>query len=130
MKNTMYLKKIIDIADACFKLGYWPLYFKTLTFIIILKPNKESYNSPKSFISIVLLNTIGKLIEKVIGERLQFYLISNDSIHPSQLGILKQWSMIDVGVTLTHFIYFGWVKNVNTSTLVFDIAQFFPSLNH
>jgi len=24
----------------------------------------------------------------------------------------------------------GWIKNLSTSTLAFDIAQFFPSLNH
>jgi len=38
--------------------------------------------------------------------------------------------MIDVGVALTHIIQSGWVKNLSTSTLTFDIAQFFSSLNH
>jgi len=38
--------------------------------------------------------------------------------------------MIDAKVALTYFIYSGWVKNINTSTLAFDIAQFFPSLNY
>ena len=31
---------------------------------------------------------------------------------------------------LTHVIHSGWVKNKTTSILAFDIAQFFPSLNH
>ena len=38
--------------------------------------------------------------------------------------------MSDVGITLTYFIQSGWIKNNMTSTLAFDIAQFFPSLNH
>jgi len=29
-----------------------------------------------------------------------------------------------------HFICSGWVKNVNISIFAFDIAQFFPSINH
>jgi len=29
-----------------------------------------------------------------------------------------------------HIIWSDWVKNISTSTLAFDIAQFFPSLNH
>jgi len=29
-----------------------------------------------------------------------------------------------------HFIRTGWIKNLSTSTLAFDITQFFPSLNH
>ena len=98
------MKNIINIADICFELGYWSLHFKTSTFIIIFKPNKKLYDFSKAFRPIIFLNTIGKLIEKVIGERLQFQLISNNFIHPSQLGGLKQQSTSDAGVILTHFI--------------------------
>jgi len=98
--------------------------------VIIPKPNKPSYDSPKSFCPIVLLNTIGKLIEKVIGKRLHFLIVRNDFIHPSQLGDLKFKSTIDAGVALTHIIHSGWSRNCLTSTLAFNIAQFFPSLNH
>ena len=60
VKDTVCLKKIINIADACFELGYLPLYFKVLTSIIISKPNKDSYDSLKAFKSIVLLNMLEK----------------------------------------------------------------------
>ena len=98
--------------------------------IVIPKPNKLSYDSPKSFRPIVLLNTMGKLIEKVIGDRLQFQVVSNNFIHQSQLGGLKFKSTTDAGIALTHFICTGWIKNMLTSSLAFDITQFFPSLNH
>ena len=75
--------------------------------VVIPKPNKALYNSPKSFRLIVLLNTMGKLIEKVIGERLQFLTTSNDFIHPSQLRGLKFKSTINIGVALTHIIHSG-----------------------
>ena len=114
----------------CFELGHWPSYFKISMSIIIPKPNKESYDSSKSFRPIILFNTLEKLIKKVIDNRFQFHLISNNFIHPSQLGSLKQKSILDTGVALTHFIYLGWVKQKITSTLAFDIAQFFLSLNH
>jgi len=98
--------------------------------IVIPKLNKKSYNFPKSFQTIVLLNTLGKLIKKVIGEHFQFLFISNDFIHLCQLSELKQRSTLDAGVTLTHFIQSGWIKNNTTSTLAFNITQFFSSLNH
>ena len=60
-----------------------------LTSIIIPKPNKASYNTPKTFRPIVLLNMLRKLIEKVIGKRLQFQLLSKNIIHSCQLGGLK-----------------------------------------
>jgi len=98
--------------------------------VIIPKPNKPKYNHPKAFCPIVLLNTLGKLIEKVIAERLQFIITNNNFIHPSQLDSLKFKSTLDAGVAFTHIVHSGWAKNKSTSMLAFDIAQFFPSLNH
>ena len=37
---------------------------------------------------------------------------------------------MDAGIALTHIIQSGWAKDKTTSTLAFDISQFFPSLNH
>ena len=130
IQNNDCLANIINIADSCITLGYWPNYFKISTTIVIPKPNKSSYNQPKAFRPIVLLNTLGKLIEKVVAERLQFLVTSNEFIHPSQLGGLKFKSTLDAGIALTHIIQSGWTKGKTTSTLAFDISQFFPSLNH
>jgi len=90
--------------------------------IVISKPNKKSYDLSKAFRLIVLLNTVDKLIKKVIGERLQFNMASNEFIYPSQLGGLKFKSTVDAGVALTYIIHTGWIKNLFTSTLTFDIA--------
>ena len=129
-QNKDCIFKLIDITDACINLGYWSNYFKTSTMVIIPKPNKLFYDTPKYFCSIVLLNTLGKLFKKMIGERLQFHLISNNFVHQCQLGGLKHRFTTNAGIALTHFIRSEWVKNLSTSTLAFDIAQFFPSLNH
>ena len=126
----MCLKNIISIANTCFELGYWPNHFKISSTIVIPKPNKSFYNSLKSLRPIVLFNTLGKPIEKVIGERLQFQVIKNNFNHHSQLRGLKFKSTADAGIMLTHFIHTEWIKNLLMSTLAFDIAQFFPSLNH
>jgi len=130
LKQDKCLNNIINIENACINLGYWLSYFKKSSTVVIPKPNKQSYNHPKFFHLIVLLNTLGKLIKKVIGERLQFQVAANDFIYPSQLGGLKFKSTTDARVALTHIIHSGWVKNLSTSTLTFDIVQFFPSLNH
>ena len=72
LQDNVCLDNIIKIANTCIDLGFWPSHFKKSTMVIIPKSNKTSYNSPKLFRPIILLNTVGKLIEKVIGERLQF----------------------------------------------------------
>ena len=82
VNDSICLKSFINIANVCINLGHWPLHFKTSNSIIIPKPNKASYNSSKIFRSIILLNTLSKLIEKVIGKRIQFQSISKNFIHP------------------------------------------------
>ena len=82
------------------------------------------------FCSIVLLNILGKLIEKVIAERIQFTVVENNFIHPCQLGGLKFKSTTDAGVMLTYIVRSRWAKGKSTSTFAFNISQFFPSLNH
>ena len=130
VNNEECINKFIDIANTCIDIGYWLSHFKVLSTIIISKPNKASYNFPKSYCPIVLLNMIGKLFEKIISERLQFLSISNNFIHSCQLDRLKYRSTIDTSITLTYFVCTGWVKNLTTSTLAFNIIQFFLLLNY
>ena len=105
----------------CINLEHWPSHFKQSSTVIIPKLNKQTYDNLKSFCPIVLLNTLGKLIEKVIADRLQFHVVKNNFIYSSQLGGLKFKSTSDAGVVLTHAIRSGWVKNKTTSTLAFNI---------
>jgi len=51
---------------------------------------KPTYSTPKSFRPIVLLNTVGKLIEKMISNCLQFDMIKYDLVHPNQVGGVRQ----------------------------------------
>jgi len=101
LKNENCIFKLINITNACIDLGYWPNHFKMSTTVIIPKLNKSSYDTPKSFCPIVLLNTLGKFFEKMIGERLQFHSISNNFVHQYQLGGLKYRSTTDADVALT-----------------------------
>jgi len=72
IKDDKCLSNIVNITNACINLEHWPSHFKELSSIIISKPNKTIYDSPKSFWPIVLLNTMDKLMEKAISECLQY----------------------------------------------------------
>jgi len=73
---------------------------------------------------------MGKLIKKTISNRLQFHLLANGFLDSHQFGGIQQCSTIDAGIYLTHLIRAGWLRQCHTSILAFDIAQFFPFLNH
>lgn len=105
--NTKCITNFVNIANSCINLGYWLSYFKKSILIIIPKPNKPLYNIPKIFQPIVLLNMLGKLIEKAISEKLQIYSITSNFIDPNHLGDIKQCSTTDIGIYLTHLIHMG-----------------------
>jgi len=84
--SDLCLEKIVNVTDTYINLEVWPFHFKTANTVIIPKPNKESYSTPKSFCPIVLLNTTGKLIKKVISNHLQFHMVDNGFLDPNQLG--------------------------------------------
>ncbi|KAJ3483598.1 hypothetical protein NLJ89_g12048 [Agrocybe chaxingu] len=66
----------------------------------------------------------------MLANRIQFDAVKHDIFHPNQLGGIRQRSTEDAGLILTHLVRAGWVKGLQTSALAFDIAQFFPSINH
>ena len=47
---------------------------------------------------------LGKLIEKVISNRLQVHFIALNFIYLNQLGSIKQYLTINAGIFLTHLI--------------------------
>jgi len=49
IRNKECIFKFLDIANTCIDLGYWPSHFKISTTVIILKPNKSTFDSPKSY---------------------------------------------------------------------------------
>ncbi|CAA7265986.1 unnamed protein product [Cyclocybe aegerita] len=130
LKDKHVLALFIMLANACLWVGHWPRIFKESLSVIVPKPNKPSYAVPKAFRPIVLLITFGKLIEKMIANRIQFDAVKHDIFHPNQLGSICQRSTEDAGLILTHLVRAGWVKGLQTSALAFDITQFFPSINH
>jgi Reverse transcriptase (RNA-dependent DNA polymerase) len=120
----------VHVAEACVQVGHLPSHFKESLSVIILKLGKPKYLMPKSFQPIVLLNTFGKLFEKLLSRRLQFDGVAHGAFHPMQFGGVTQRSTEDAGVYLTHLVCAGWAEGLQTSMVMFDIAQFFPSINH
>jgi Reverse transcriptase (RNA-dependent DNA polymerase) len=124
------LELFVSIAEACIQVGHWPSHFNESLSVIIMKPGKPNYSTPKSFWPIVLLNTLGKLFEKLLSQRLQFDSVAHGAFHPMQFGGITQCSTEDAWVYLTHLVCAGWAEGLQMSMVMFDITQFFPSINH
>ena len=67
LANPCIARLFLALAEACIQVGHWLAHFKESLLVIILKLGKASYSTPKLFHPIVLLNTIGKLVEKILS---------------------------------------------------------------
>ncbi|KAF8684340.1 hypothetical protein AX14_004144 [Amanita brunnescens Koide BX004] len=110
--------------------GIWPRWFKESVSVIIPKPKKTDYTLPKSYRPIALLNTLGKLLTKIIANRLQFDAAAHSLLHQGQCGGVQKHTTIDAGLALLDFINNNRERGWHVSACAIDIAQFFPSLNH
>ncbi|KAF8679374.1 hypothetical protein AX14_004560 [Amanita brunnescens Koide BX004] len=111
-------------------LGIWPHWFKESISVIIPKPKKLDYTVPKAYRPIALLNTLGKLLTKVIANRLQFDAAAYTLLHEGQCGGVQKHATIDAALTLSDFINSNREQGWHVSACAIDVAQFFPSLNH
>lgn len=121
---------ILAYYDACVRLGVQPRIFKQSCTVIIAKPKRPDYTKPKAYCPIVLLNCLGKLMEKIIARRLQFDAQKFGLMHPSQFGGSMQHSTQDAGIQLVHNIRQLWEQGIDSSAVLLDVAQFFPSIDH
>ncbi|KAF8697279.1 hypothetical protein AX14_001381 [Amanita brunnescens Koide BX004] len=110
--------------------GTWPSHFKDSCSVIIPKPNKPDYTIPKAYRPIALLNTVGKLLTKILANRLQHDATEFGLLHRDQFGGIQKHSTIDAGLVLTDFISEHRERGWHTSVCAIDVAQFFPSLSH
>ncbi|KAF8677319.1 hypothetical protein AX14_004805 [Amanita brunnescens Koide BX004] len=66
------IEGLASLFNCTLNSGTWPSWFKASECIIIPKPNKPKYTIPKAYRPISLLNTVGKLLTKIIANCMQF----------------------------------------------------------
>jgi hypothetical protein len=88
------------------------------------------YSEPRAYHLIQLLECIGKVIEKIMADRLTYFLNKHTLTPFSQFGACKGSSTTDVALTFTHDIQIARNKGLVTSALTIDIKGYFDFVNH
>jgi hypothetical protein len=124
------IRGIRDLYNACLTHGCFPSVFKHSVTVVLPKPNKKDYSLAKSYRSIVLLNCLGKLLEKVIASQMQFDAQMCGLTDELQFGGLMMRSTADAGIHACKHIQEARLRGEDSSAILVDVAQFFPSLDH
>lgn len=123
------IEQICTIFNACIRLNHWPTSFKMAKVIPIPKPGKDIGHSG-NYRPISLLNTLGKLFEKLIHARISAFAEENNIINEEQFGFRAQHSASHQILRVTRHIRENWALRKSTGMLLFDIEKAFDSVWH
>lgn len=112
------------IINAVLKLSHFPQSFKNAKIVPIHKPGKPK-NDPSSYRPISLLNTLSKVVEKVILTRLQHVLDEHQTITDIQFGFRASHSTTHQVARITTHIATQYNKNKNTALCLLDFEKAF-----
>ena len=123
---------IASLAESCFNIGFLPTSFCTSTTIVLRKDDKDDYSLPKAYRPIALLNTLAKVLEKLIAERLTSTLEEHSLLPPNQFGARKRRSVTTAISFISELARAAWhadPRNV-VSILSLDLAGAFDNVSH
>ena len=115
---SVLLKTFNDIWET----GNVPKSWKEATIIPIPKPGKDNTN-PNNYRPIALTSCICKTLERMINERLVWYLEKNNIITEFQSGFRHQRSTNDHLVRQETFIREAFIKKEHLVAVFFDLEK-------
>lgn len=115
--------------NKCIELSFWPSSFKIAKVIPILKGGKPQSN-PRSYRPISLLNAIGKILEKIIYQRL-INIIEDKQLLPNyQFGFRRGHSTTHQAARIKKHIRQNKRDKKSTGMILLDIEKAFDSIWH
>lgn len=76
---------ILKLFNACLRYGFFPSQWRESRVVLLTKQEKPS-NEAKSFRPICISSLFGKLLEKLLNNRIYYFLYNNNLLHPNQFG--------------------------------------------
>jgi hypothetical protein len=74
------------VYNACVTLSHHPAAWKNAVVVVIPKPDRPDYTQAKAHRPISLLETMSKLLEKVVAQRMQHDIVADELIPTTQFG--------------------------------------------
>jgi ribonuclease HI len=120
---TECLVILLDLINRIWENGNFPEIWRLATVIPIPKPQKDDYSNPKNYRPISLTSCLCKTTERLINERLVWYLETNGYIDKYQSGFRKHRSTNDHLVRLEAFIRHAFRRNHHLVSVMFDLEK-------
>jgi len=130
---TKCADKIVDsllyIYQAMLEDGIMYKPWKEFTTVVLRKPGKSSYSTPKAFRPIALLNTMWKVITVIVANHITYYMEKHQLLPANHFGGRPRCTTSDAIHVLTNEIKAAWRKQEVVSVLFLDIEGAFLNAN-
>lgn len=117
---------LLDIFNSIWREKNFPETWRKATVIPIPKPGKDHTN-PTNYRPIALTSCLCKLIEKLVNQRLVWFLEKNGKLSKFQSGYRKNRSTLDQLVRLETFIRNAFIRGEHVTVVFFDIEKAFDT---
>jgi hypothetical protein len=123
------LNYLLNIYNDYAWLLYWPNVFKCAKVIPIPKAGK-AHDKPGNYRPISLLNTIGKIMEKLLLKRIDSHTTSNSIIIDAQFGFRKSFSTTHQLKRVVNQLKENKTQRKSTGAIFMDIEKAFDCIWH
>ena len=116
------LETLLNIMNEIWRTGKFPEDWHKAVIIPIPKPGKDKTEAT-NYRPIALTSCICKTMERMINDRLVWFLESNNLISGNQAGFRKNYSTNDHLVRLESFIRDAFIKKEHCVAIFFDLEK-------
>jgi hypothetical protein len=123
---------LAKLFQDCLQRSYHPKPFRHSRTVVLRKPQKLTYDVAKAYRPIALLNTLGKVLEKIVARRVSALAEEHNLLPTTQMGARPGRLTVTVLEMLTEQIQTVWANDASlvASMLSLDISGAFDNVSH
>ncbi|XP_063436487.1 uncharacterized protein LOC134717918 [Mytilus trossulus] len=116
------LEALLQLMNNIGESGDLPSIWKLATVVPIPKPSKD-HTDPINYRPIALTSCVCKTLERMVNDRLVWFLESNGLLANIQCGFRQDRSTLDHLVRFESFVRNGFAKNEHVVSVFFDLEK-------
>jgi len=125
--GTMLPRYMTAIYNGCLRKGLFPKRWKKARIIPIVKPCKEGNDEVNMFRSISLLDSGGKVLEKLLINRINHHAYSRGHMNENHFGFRPQKSTVDAAMAIKAFVQESLDAGEVKALIVLDVQGAFDA---
>ena len=118
------------LFNASLSSGEVPTAFKSATICPLLKPGKQNSSKPENYRGISLTPIVSKILERVVYDEVNDYLLQRRALGEHQFGFRKNHSCPDLLLSLTDDLLVARDEKKFTVAVFIDLSKAFDNVQH